>query len=326
VTVNPQKLELEGTDADLSILLGDDSGGGGATTPPAAAPATVTAEGQPVPPTYATAADVSALREENERLRQQNENFQMTVLAKLGDAMQTRRSPEPPSVPPAGTGPASPDDIRLAMDYAIKNDPSLIPTILERVNGPKFEKGFQDVENRVMAKLDSRDAASVLRNTLQKSYGDDVSDPTSPIIRQTPQMKIVVRNLLRGHIPDDRLDAFVNGESGEQLAYLLSAATQPNVVAKREAERARLDESRRNERVARLTQLTGMGSGSTGRSAEPTWTDKDEELLDEFADSMVGVNKKDPAWREKAKAKILARKKTVEFPMMDSGMLIGGER
>ena len=319
MTVVPKPApELEGGEPDLSILFGDDDGGG-EPKPGELKP------GESEKPTYATASDLQSLRAENEKLRQQSENFQMAVIARLSDLVRDRKTPEPASSGSAGT-PSLPstDDVRVALDYAVKNDPGLIPAILDRVNEPKLAAGMRAVEERMVARLDSRDAASVLRSTLQQSYSDDVGDPNSPIIRQTPQMKALIRNLLRGHIQEPQIDEFMKSESGDQLAYLLSAATQPAVVAKREAGRARLDEERRQEHVRRLSQLTGMGSASTGRGSEPTWTDEDEALIDEFSDSMVGVNKKDPNWRAKAKEKILARKKQgSEFLLMDRGTVIG---
>lgn len=224
--------------------------------------------------------EMARMREENEQARLQ----MFGALSKIAEQLGERRSPSEPKAK------EKPEDEAEVWKLGLQA-PEIMPQLVERQIKKGWEEQSQALEQRLMDKLGKQNAAEKIRQHILDNYGDDLSDRKSKILRSTPDVKKLLSPFL---------DPAIRGSDTEdQLSYLVSAALNPEAVAKKHVARAKREEAQRAEQLNRTAAMAGFGTRKQA-SKEAEITDKDLEIAEQ-----LGINLDD----EKVKARILQYKK-----------------
>lgn len=235
-------------------------------------------------------------------MQTQNTNTQ-NMLMQMFQQMNAAQKPAPPvAAPPAN---ATAEERTQLYSLAMRS-PELFPDIIGREIDTAMEGKFAKMEQRLSEAMNRRESNNILRDQVLSRYSEDINDPQSEIIATARQFKEQIAPLL---------DKSIRGTpQHDHLAILAAAGMKPGVLAKRQVARDAATERTREEQLKRLSEMAGLGRTRQAGSAEPQWTDVDDQLA-----AAYGMDVDD-----KLREEIIANKKTESMGMFQGGAY-GGE-
>lgn len=227
-------------------------------------------------------------REAFDRLRSENEDRTLQIMATLSQMMQGKKGEEAPAALPADSDEAMEKAWKLAQEM-----PDLLPQLVQETSKRSAKGEKEALKKEILAHLDRRQFDETLGGLISGNYSEDLKDRTSEILAETPRIKKMLEGVL---------DPSVRGTPlHDKMALIMAAGAKPEAVTKRMGAKIKAAEEARQARLNRLTQLGIGGRGKSPDSKEPSITESDKDLAERF-----GMNLEDPKVREK----LLRYKKT----------------